>query len=175
MQQHLESGTAGTSSVFYLVVQLPGLGPPGFPKEPRWGGRGYSTSGGKGRKEGAPLRSAAVLTPPPANHQQLLGLNSLSHSSDDPPPHPPPPALHSLTWGPETKSREETVLRPAPATPGRAARESRGGGHMTGTAAPHPLVAASPLRTLFSPTSGSFSSLHRGPHFLRGRGAQAGR
>lgn len=139
------------------------------------GGRGYSTSGGKGRKEGAPLRSAAVLTPPPANHQQLLGLDSLSHSSDDPPPHPPPPALHSLTWGPETKSREETVLRPAPATPGRAARESRGGGHMTGTAAPHPLVAASPLRTLFSPTSGSFSSLHRGPHFLRGRGAQAGR
>ena len=37
------------------------------------GGRGYSTSGGKGRKEGAPRRSAAVLTPPPANHQQASG------------------------------------------------------------------------------------------------------
>lgn len=46
---------------------------------------------------------------------------------------------------------------------------------MTGTVAPHLLVAASPLCTLLSPTSGSFPALHRGPHFLPGRGARAGR
>lgn len=46
---------------------------------------------------------------------------------------------------------------------------------MTGTVAPHPLVAASPLCSLLSPTSGSFSALHRGPHFLRGCEAREGR
>ena len=139
------------------------------------GGVATAPAVGKGGRKG-PLGAQLRFSPlPRPTTSKLLGLNSLSHSSDDPPPHPPPPALHSLTWGPETTSREETVLRPAPATPGRAARESRGGGHMTGTVAPHPPVAASPLRTLFSPTSGSFSSLHRGPHFLRGRWARAGK
>ena len=99
----------------------PGSGPPGFPKEPRWGGVATASAVGKGGRKGPLCFSAAVLTPPPASHQQLLGFNSLSHSSDDP-PDPPHTTLHPLTWAPETKCPEETVLRPAPATPGRVAR-----------------------------------------------------
>ena len=185
MQQYLESGPAGTSSVFYpvvqLVVQLPGLGPPGFPKEPRWGGVATAPAMGKGGRKGPLCRSAAVLTPPPASHQQLLGFNSLSHSSDDLPPQPTP-TLHPLTWSPETKRPEETVLRPSPATPGRAARVEGRGSHDRNRSSPPSGRRLSPLYSALPDLRQFLRSAPRPalPAGVRGaggqvRGAAAGR
>ena len=121
--QHLESGRAGTSSVFYLVVQIPGLGPPRPPMEPRWGS--VATARLWEREEGRdPSAPQQQFSPLP---RQLPAAPRPQFSL--PPPHdpPPPPLCTQLTWGQGTKSPEETVLRLAPATPGGAAREPRGG------------------------------------------------
>ena len=63
LQQHLESGTAGTSSVFYLVVQLPGLGPPGSPGT-QMGGVATAPAVGKGGRKG-PLGAQLRFSPLP--------------------------------------------------------------------------------------------------------------
>ena len=67
LQQHLESGTAGISSVFYLVVQLPGLGPPGSPGT-QMGGVATAPAVGKGGRGPSALSCGSHPSPgqPPA-------------------------------------------------------------------------------------------------------------
>lgn len=143
--QHLESGRVGTSSAFYLVVQIPGLGPPRPPTEPKWGSVATAPAVGKeGRDPSAPQQR---LSPLP---RQLPAAPRPQFSL--PPPHDPP-SPHAAPSSPGDKGP-----RDRPPTGSRHSRRgcerAEGRGHMTGT--PAPLAVASP-----------HSSLPRLRHFLR--------